>query len=323
MSSNLQKSLIGFGGLLAAAGVMYAASQPSPAGTGYPQVINNVAQANVVSGAPGQYAGYCDGGLPCALAGTNWATTLDCDLTAQGNISLASDGAYTICGLTWFKFNSTSDSTAMQIVSGSGLVITPTQASNISGSTFTAPAIRIPIVNVISTYNFWMPLRQWIWVSSDNEAANFDSTYVGTFIYTGDAGYVNQVTLGFWKGHANANGWGAEFQILQSNVTSTTTAVPPSTNLIGVASYGQGILGGVTTLYTGLTYDGGWPGTSSLDITAAPAITAASSSAFASSASGANNVNTGNMFLAAERDGSGTAFQTTIARLRVDYLAVQ
>ncbi len=50
MSSNLQKSLIGFGGLLAAAGVMYAASQPSPAGLGFMWTSGGVQQAVAASG---------------------------------------------------------------------------------------------------------------------------------------------------------------------------------------------------------------------------------------------------------------------------------
>lgn len=250
----------------------------------------------------------------------SWTTALDLDFTAQGSQTLNSDTNFTIGGLTWTKFNTSGDASPMLLTNGSGLIITPTSASNIGTATFNSPTLRIPIASIIPNFTLQMPLRMWIFVSSDNAAAAFDGVYWGTFV--NGSGRANQFTLCAYKGFAGGtNGWGSELAVLNSNITFTTPAVPPSTNKVGMMSYPLGIIGGGAPVATGSTVSGGlWPANNTLTLTNAAAITAASSGAISDATSGNHIVTDLNFFISAIRSGSGTAYAATIARFRVDYL---
>lgn len=341
-----------------------------------------------------------------SYAFSQWATALDLDFTSQPTQSLNTDTNFTIgtnpytgAGLVWTKFNSTGDAAAMAVTNGTGLVITPTSATNISAATLTAPLLRIPLNSIIPDWTVFMPFRIWIYESASNEAANFDQMFFGTFIPNG--GFPNQYTLGHFRGFQGAtNGWGAQLTVLQSNVVQTGTSIPLSTNRVGVMTFPSGVLGGACPLvvgssvtsqsttiavasngqtvpgtgniisvasvtgftnsgninvttstgvqlvtYTGLNVaanqftgcttsgtgtmstggavsQGSWPALNSLTYATAAAITAASSAAISSSGSGAQTVPTINLFISALRSGSGTAFSSTIARIRVDYIPI-
>lgn len=193
------------------------------------------------------------------FSNAQWATALDLDFTAQPSQTLNLDTNYTIgtspytgTGLVWTKFNSTGDSTAMALTNGTGLVITPSAATNISGSTLTAPLLRIPLISIIPDWTVFMPFRIWIWESASTEAANFDQIYFGTFIPNG--GFPNQFTLGHYRGfQGGTNGWGAQLTVLQSNVVQTSTAIPLSANRVGVMAYPNGVIGGICPLVVGST----------------------------------------------------------------------
>jgi hypothetical protein len=166
-----------------------------------------------------------------------------------------------------------------------------------------------------------MPLRIWAWISSSNEAANFDEAAFGVFIP--NAGFQNQFTVNAYRGFAGAtNGWGSQLTVLNTNITFTSPAATPLTgNRVGMMSLPAGILGGVAPLQTGPTVTAGtWPSLNSLNLTTAAAITAASSAAISSTASGAHAISEFNFFMGAMRAGSGTSFTCTFARFRVDYL---
>lgn len=328
-----------------------------------------------------------------------WATALDLDFTTLPTQSLAADTTFTVgaspifnTGLVWTKVNSASDATAMTITNGTGLVIIPNSASNISGSTFSAPALRIQLNSIIPNWTVFMPFRIWVWESASNEAANNDKMCFGTYIP--NAGFQNQLTLAHFRGFAGAtNGWGSNFTVLNSDVTTTATSIPLSTNRVGIMYCPMGVLGGISPLlvgstvtvvsttiaagsngavlpqttinvvstsgfpssgivnitsstgsqvisYTGITGTsftgctggtgtlstggfvsfGTWPTLNSLTMCNAAAITSAASTAVSSTASGAHTVTENNLFLSAFRNGSGTSFSTTIARIRIDYL---
>lgn len=330
-----------------------------------------------------------------------WATALDLDFTTLPTQSLAIDTTFNIgtspifnTALVWTKVNSASDSSAMAITNGTGLVITPISASNISGSTFTAPALRIQLNSIIPDWTVFMPFRIWIWESASNEAANNDKLFFGTYIPNGS--FQNQLTLGHWRGFSGAaNGWGSQFTVLNTDVTNTGTSIPLSANRVGVIYCPNGVLGGVAPLLVGstvtvtsttitpasngaslpqatinvastagfatsgtinvsssagtqlVTYTGTtgttftgctggtgtlatggfvnfgvWPTNNSLIMCTAAGITSASSAAISSTSSGSHTVTENNLFISAFRNGSGTAFSTTIARLRVDYLPI-
>lgn len=249
-----------------------------------------------------------------------WQTALDIDFSAQSNQTLNVDQNYSIGGFTWTKFNTAQDASAMTLTNGSGIIMTPTSTANIGSSTFNSPGLRIPISSVIPSFTHTMPIRMWIYIPSDNAAAQFDGLYWGTFVQ--GSGIANQFTLCGYKGFAGGvNGWGSELAVLNSNVTFTTPAVAPSTNKVGVMTYPLGIFGGAAPVETGLTVTGGvWPAFQSLTLCNAAAITAASSGAISSASSGSHLVSDLNFFISAIRAGSVTAYTATVARFRVDYL---
>lgn len=355
-----------------------------------------------------------------ALSYPQWATALDLDFTTQITATLGTDttfnvgvNPYTGNSLVWTKVNSANEATAMQLTNGSGLVIKPAAATNISGSSFTAPALRIPLNSIIPDWTIFMPFRIWVWVSNTNVTANNDQMVFGTFIAT--SGVANQLTYSHWQGYAGAtNGYGSQVTVLNSSVTATSTSVPfavsplnPSTattNNVGIMACPGGVLGGSSPLligssstsnpitttiaagssgqtlpgtgnvinvastagfaplgsfyvtsstgsqlisYTGTTStsftgctvannnatpgtitvnalvsQGTWPTINSLSFVTAAQITDAASAAIASSGSGAITVPNVNLFLAAQRNGSGTALSVTISRIRVDFIPI-
>lgn len=256
-------------------------------------------------------------GQPSATV--NWVTALDLSFKNQPNQSLAGDGNKTIAGLTWTKLNSANELSAMTITNGSGLIITPNSASNIGGSTFSSPTIRIPMLSILPIYTIFMPIRIWMYVSTDNAAANFDGSIVG--IYIPNTGYANQYTAIMYKGFAGAqNGWGGEIVVLNSTIIFTSPAVPQSTNKVGLLAFPGGAFGGFTTILTGTTAAVNWPDFNTMQLSASPCITSSSSGAFSSTASGNHAVSEMNFLITAYRSGSGTAFSTTIERIRIDYL---
>ena len=188
-----------------------------------------------------------------------WATALDLDFTTLPSQSLATDTNFTVgsspifgTGLVWTKVNSASDASAMTITNGTGLIITPNAASNISGATFSAPALRIQLNSIIPDWTVFMPFRIWIWESASNEAANNDKMTFGTYIP--NAGFPNQLTLAHFRGFAGAtNGWGSNLTVLNSDVTTTGTSIPLSTNRVGVMYCPMGVLGGHAPLLVGST----------------------------------------------------------------------
>jgi len=57
--------------------------------------------------------------------GADWTTVFDLDFSAQANQALSPDGAYTIGGFAFTKFNSANETANANIVAGSGLQIRP------------------------------------------------------------------------------------------------------------------------------------------------------------------------------------------------------
>jgi hypothetical protein len=188
-----------------------------------------------------------------------WATALDLDFTAQSSQSLTTDGTYTIgvnpytqLGLVWNKINSSGDATAMALTNGSGLVIKPASATNISAGTFSAPALRIPLNSIIPDWTIFMPFRVWVWVSANNAATATDQAVFGTFIAA--SGIANQLTFSQFQGFSGTTGWGSQLIVLNSNVTTTGTpiTVPASpNNQVGLMWSPDGVLGGQAPLLIG------------------------------------------------------------------------
>jgi hypothetical protein len=208
----------------------------------------------------------------------------------------------------------------MTLTSGSGIIITPNSASNIGGSSFSGPGLKLPISSIIPNFTTSMPLRMWIYIPTDTAAANFDSIYFGT--YVNPSGQANQYTIGSYKGFGGGtNGWGGLTVLLNSTITFTSPAVNPSTNKVGIMTYPAGVIGSVAPLTTATTVSGGvWPAINTHTLATSTGVSAASSTAISSATSGSHPITDLNFFISGIRSGSGTAYSATIARFRVDYL---
>lgn len=192
------------------------------------------------------------------LSYPQWSTALDLDFTTQTTQTLGSDttfnvgiNPYTGTNLVWTKLNTANEATAMQITNGTGLVIKPASATNISGSTFTAPALRIPLNSMIPDWTIFMPFRIWVWISSNNAATATDQAVFGTFL---PGAFANQLTFSQFQGFSTALGWGSNLIVLQSNVTTTSSPiiVPASpNNQVGLMHCPGGVLGGQAPLLIG------------------------------------------------------------------------
>lgn len=196
------------------------------------------------------------------LSFPQWTTALDLDFTTQITTTISVDGTfnlgvnpYTGSSLVWTKLNSANEATAMQITNGTGLVIKPASATNISGSTFSAPAIRIPLNSIIPDWTVFMPFRIWVWISANNAATTTDQAVFGTLVQAG--AFANQLTYSHFQGETGAVlGWGSNLIVLQSNVTTTATPITapaPPNNQVGIMVSPGGVLTGNVPLLIGST----------------------------------------------------------------------
>lgn len=252
----------------------------------------------------------------------SWITAMDLDFTTQSSQTIGTDTTFTIGGLTWTKMNSANDASPMVVTNGTGLVITPNSTSNITtGATgFSLPALRIPITSIISNFTVETPIRIWAWISSSNEAANFDSAVFG--INVPNSQHTTMVYSAYRGFAGSANGWGSQINMLDANVLFTSPSAQPLTgNRVGLMSMPSGVLGGLAPLITGTTVTGGnWPAINSMNMTTISASTSAASGSVSNATSGAHAISEFNIFLGALRAGSVTSFQCVFGRLRVDYL---
>jgi hypothetical protein len=113
------------------------------------------------------------------IEGGGWVTVFDLDFTAQPAASFATDGPYTIAGLTWTKAFSSQDLGGMHIAAG-GLVINPkTTAAWNSGGVHQAPMLQLPLTSIPAlgaALDWSSQLRIWVYyssvvVSGDNDQA--------------------------------------------------------------------------------------------------------------------------------------------------------
>lgn len=107
-------------------------------------------------------------------ANTGWTTALDVDFSAQTSQSLASDGSYTIAGISgWQKENSASEATGMLITNGSGLRIRPSSGTYTS-TTRTLPLLFLPFSAFMpSNLDVTTYVRGQIEIASDNLANTY------------------------------------------------------------------------------------------------------------------------------------------------------
>jgi hypothetical protein len=249
----------------------------------------------------------------------SWRTALDFDFTAQGTQVLSPDGPYVLGGLNFIKGNSAADATAMQNTAGTGLVIKPAAASDYNGSTRTEPYLwlgfsQIPALPQLA----WdSAVRVWFYIASDNGAANFDNFCSGIDTNSVHYGYLIN------RGHGATNIGLATQQIINSAAVNGFVSGNPLTigatndvvviempSLLGfmqIAKFGAHALAGIWPPESALLCDSmGQQGAS------------ASNTFFTPNVSNITPQSLG-IILGAKRAGSGTAYNCTIGRVRLDY----
>lgn len=98
------------------------------------------------------------------LVGSGWQTVIDFDFSLQSNQVLASDGMWSIGGLSWKKENTSHESAAMDVSHNVGLVITPSTSGGSSYvSARTSPLLRLPLSAFLpSTVDFGTRIRIYV-----------------------------------------------------------------------------------------------------------------------------------------------------------------
>jgi hypothetical protein len=242
-------------------------------------------------------------------------TVLDCDLTAETTQSFNTDTTFTFCGLTWTKFNSANEVTHAHITNGTGLIFTPTSATDVNATNRTAPLLDTPLDGIVPGLAPDTALRIMGFESADNAAASFDGDIVmvenilslqQNNNFRIKRGFTD-TQKGFVAGVDNFGNGSATIFNPDANVEIQDRAT--------MIFLPAGVVGGRGTFSAGV-FDAGWPALDKLDTIAS------------SNWNGNTVTNTGGplgqpaqwqLSLGANRANSATALVVTFARVRVDY----
>ncbi len=242
---------------------------------------------------------------------SNWQTALDLDFTAQTTQTLSPDTTYTIGGLKFTKHNSTNEVSSTVLTHGTGIVITPSSSTDLVNSTRSLPLLFLPLSQLsIPNLDWSTGIRVYLYVSASNPAANFDNSVLMIGNDSTDWSYNvlrgNNSTQGLW---------------LRRTINSSSSA----TGVFGVTTNNTNnqVMHATVDSLWGNIYHGNlttqvvppWP-TAVRPMNSFTDSTGGQTDGFAGNAGspGAMGVSFGAM-----RSGSGTAFASTFARLRIDY----
>lgn len=246
------------------------------------------------------------------LDANGWQTAVDVNFITQANQTFATDGSYTVGGLSWTKVNSSGDATAMAIVNGTGLVVQPASATDLGGATDTGPTLELPFSNAITGYSSDMPLRIWAYIASQNFAANFDGATVN---------FGNRTSKTFFlavPGFSTAISPNLNVYIaFNFNSTGLSfTNIGPLPNVIMLEAP-NGIDGGKFLVYSG-TWSSGWPARSALSPLALQEPWSGTSTVL-TNITPFGTASQWAMRLGAHRAGSGTALNVAFGQARIDF----
>jgi len=248
------------------------------------------------------------------LSNGGWTTALDLDFTAQPSQTLSTNTTYTIAGKTWTKYNSANDSVAMAITNGTGLVVQPNNSSTdynmTGGGGRSAPLLGLPLNSIIPNFNTRMRLRIWVYISSENNAAQYDNALFGVDVGAGSVSYVGQRGNGT-NGNPGFNGQ-MYFNASGGGFFGRTQTLSSSNNVVMMEIP---VLGDPIEMISAGSWGTDWP-----DISAMTDMTAYqfSGTVNASTLTASNAM----VFLGAMRYQSATStFAVTFARIKVEYIS--
>jgi len=248
--------------------------------------------------------------VPSATGGAGWTTLTDIDFTTLANQTFATDGTYTVAGLTATKGNSVNDATAMAIVSGTGLNIIPAATGDWNGTTRTAPYLSFVMTDLAPGYYINLPIRIWLYLKTNNitaagQAAGFflDNFGTSTTDVQVSQSWVNSSGTKSINNGTVIAGASATFQQVASPIDTTDNVM--------VFEMPNGRFNSVLASYKG-AYSSGWPSPTTL----IPIIRGGTVTGVLTT-----DVVTGlpsRLGIMGRRAGSGTAVSFTIGRLRVE-----
>lgn len=246
-----------------------------------------------------------------AMVRGDWQTVLDLDFTAQTTQTLSPDTTYSIGGLTFTKRNSANETANTVLTNGTGISFTPSTAGDFINSTRSFPYLFLPFSQLPMPNLDWSSgIRVWAYISASNAAANFDNSILAV---GGDSN--SDWYYATFRGFNASQGLWLRRTINASTTTSGVFGVTLSNSAFQVMGLTVDSLWGAT-MHGNLTTGTGspWP-TYVRPMNMITDGTGAQTDGFAG-----NSLTPGAMGLwfGAMRPTSGTAFVSTIARLRVD-----
>ncbi len=245
------------------------------------------------------------------LSNGGWTTALDFDFTAQTTQTLSTDGTYNIGGISFTKINSANDSSPMTITNGQGLVITPVSNTDYHNTTRTLPALNVSLSSIIPNFDINVPIRVWVYVSSDNASNNYDFF---RFAIENGTNYNFYISRGYATGtYAGNTGISIGSNISGVDQGDYSNSSVYSNNVL-VAELATGVASGYFLGFAG-TYGTTWPAFSSL---LAMGRSEPANQALNAVTGSASNWN---ILIGALRAGSATNYVVKVARIKVEYFA--
>jgi hypothetical protein len=269
------------------------------------------------------------------IGGGGWLTGLDCNFSTSATQCLdGGDTTYSICGVSgWAKKNSANEVNPMSITNGTGLSIYPTSnttwASNLgTGNNGTAPVLTLPVSSVVSNYGFDTPLRLTIWEVACSTGAGGDRCADGLEDLTQSS---SQDGGNGWQDYVDTNSATVAWKVryYDAYYTPVTQATPAGINAYQI-NLQDGYSGSYQTFYMG-AYDAGFPSNNApaANAWAWGSVNRASGTTqgywLLSNTDALDNASYPStpayleIFLEAERNGSGSSLVHTIGRIKLEY----
>ncbi len=171
------------------------------------------------------------------LAGPVW-NSVDIDFTTYATTSSLTDGVQIGNSMVGWKVENSANTTTFQITNGTGLVITlSSAASELTGSTRSAPMVTIPLSTLASSLNWTevADIRISAIISTTNMNENFESAYLCTCKWNAAAGTDQRAELS--KVYSGALGFYPSINISGSTTGGTFDASRSTDDILVLHGY--------------------------------------------------------------------------------------